>query len=134
MTGEAAHRPDYKEARGPSAAAAAPHSGHRPGLARLLGSLAPDGVLIYETFAIGNEALDGVTHPFDRTFDGAGLAVHIDVVEPTGPDTLAVFTMGGTEVIARLEPFAAAAGDRLRLAVKQDKVVVFDAATETRLD
>jgi multiple sugar transport system ATP-binding protein len=63
-----------------------------------------------------------------------GLDAHIDVVEPTGPDTLAVFSMGGTEVIARLEPFAAAAGDRLRLAVKEEKVVVFDAATETRLD
>jgi multiple sugar transport system ATP-binding protein len=63
-----------------------------------------------------------------------GLPVQIDVVEPTGPDTLAVFTMGGTEVIARLEPFAAAAGDKLVLSVKEDKVVVFDAATELRLD
>lgn len=63
-----------------------------------------------------------------------GIAVHIDVVEPTGPDTLAVFTMGGTEVIARLEPFAARAGDKPTLSVKSDKVVVFDPATEARLD
>ncbi len=62
------------------------------------------------------------------------IPVHIDVVEPTGPDTLAVFMMGGTEVIARLEPFAASAGDRLRLAVKAEKVVIFDAKTEKRLD
>ena len=82
----------------------------------------------------GQKVLLGIRPEHFSLTDGAGLAVHIDVVEPTGPDTLAVFTMGGTEVIARLEPFAAAAGDRLRLAIKQDKVVVFDAATETRLD
>ena len=63
-----------------------------------------------------------------------GIDVQVDVVEPTGPDTLAVFSMGGSEVIARLEPFATSAGEKLRLAVKTDKVVIFDAATESRLD
>ena len=82
----------------------------------------------------GQKVLLGIRPEHFSLTTGAGLPVHIDVVEPTGPDTLAVFTMGGTEVIARLEPFAAAAGDRLTLAVKEDKVVVFDAATETRLD
>jgi multiple sugar transport system ATP-binding protein len=66
--------------------------------------------------------------------NGGGLPVQIDVVEPTGPDTLAVFVAGGVEVIARLEPFAATAKDRIGLQVKADKVVLFDAATETRLD
>ena len=63
-----------------------------------------------------------------------GLSVKIDVVEPTGPDTLAVFSMGGTEVIARLEPFSVESGEKLKLSVKTEKVVVFDATTETRLD
>jgi multiple sugar transport system ATP-binding protein len=81
----------------------------------------------------GQKVLLGI-RPEHFSLGQGGLDVHIDVVEPTGPDTLAVFTMGGTEVIARLEPFAAAAGDRLRLLVKEEKVVLFDAATETRLD
>ena len=63
-----------------------------------------------------------------------GITVEIDVLEPTGPDTLAVFSMGGVEVIARLEPFAATAGEKLRLSVKSDKVVIFDPVTEQRLD
>ncbi len=82
----------------------------------------------------GQKVLLGIRPEHFALTAGAGVAVHIDVVEPTGPDTLAVFTMGGTEVIARLEPFAAAAGDKLALAIKEDKVVVFDATTETRLD
>ncbi|NTT84259.1 ABC transporter ATP-binding protein [Tabrizicola fusiformis] len=81
----------------------------------------------------GQKVLLGI-RPEHFSLSTTGLDTHIDVVEPTGPDTLAVFSMGGTEVIARLEPFAAAAGDRLRLAVKEEKVVLFDAATEARLD
>jgi multiple sugar transport system ATP-binding protein len=67
--------------------------------------------------------------------DGQGsLLVRIDVVEPTGPDTLAVFQLGGHEVIARLEAFSASAGSELALAVKSEKIVLFDKHTETRLD
>jgi len=65
---------------------------------------------------------------------GRGITVDVDVVEPTGPDTLAIFTLGGVEVTARLEPFAASAGRKLDLAIKTDKVVLFDPGTETRLD
>ena len=84
--------------------------------------------------AEGQNVLIGIRPEHFSTTREGGIEVHVDVVEPTGPDTLAVFSMGGTEVIARLEPFAAAAGDKLRLAVKAEKVVVFDAATETRMD
>jgi multiple sugar transport system ATP-binding protein len=68
------------------------------------------------------------------TSDATGIPVTIDVVEPTGPDTLAVFALGGTEVIARLEPFAVSAGEKVRLAVKPEKVVLFDPHTEQRVD
>ncbi|MES2434900.1 MAG: sn-glycerol-3-phosphate ABC transporter ATP-binding protein UgpC [Pseudomonadota bacterium] len=64
---------------------------------------------------------------------GPGLPVQIDVVEPTGADTLAVFQLGGVEVISRLEPFAVSSGEAVTLAVKTDKVVLFDATSETRL-
>ena len=36
---------------------------HRPLMAKLLASLAPDGVLIYETFALGNEAFGKPSNP-----------------------------------------------------------------------
>jgi SAM-dependent methyltransferase len=36
---------------------------HRPLLAQLAASLAPDGVLIYETFAVGNEAFGKPSNP-----------------------------------------------------------------------
>jgi len=36
---------------------------HRPLLAQLCASLAPDGVLLYETFALGNEALGKPSNP-----------------------------------------------------------------------
>ncbi|WP_426239260.1 ABC transporter ATP-binding protein [Pararhizobium sp. DWP1-1-3] len=62
------------------------------------------------------------------------LAVDIDVVEPTGPDTLVVFNCGGVEVTARLPPKQASAGSEAILSVDTSKVVVFNADTETRID
>ena len=82
----------------------------------------------------GRDVLVGI-RPEHFALDPDGLmTVDIDVVEPTGPDTLAVFTAGGVEATARLDPFAAAAGETVRFSVKQDKVVVFDVDTELRLD
>ncbi|MFH5774538.1 ABC transporter ATP-binding protein [Paracoccus sp. NGMCC 1.201697] len=60
--------------------------------------------------------------------------VMIEVVEPTGPDTLANFTLGGADVIARLAPLAVSAGQTARLAVETAKVVLFDPTTELRID
>ncbi len=62
------------------------------------------------------------------------LTVDFDVVEPTGPDTLAVFQLGGVEVTARLPPRQAHAGREAALAVDTSKIVLFDAETETRID
>ena len=58
----------------------------------------------------------------------------IEVVEPTGPDTLAMFTLGGVEVIARLAPKTVEAGQTANLAVETAKVVLFDPQTEIRID
>ncbi|MGA0539686.1 ABC transporter ATP-binding protein [Neotabrizicola sp. VNH66] len=58
----------------------------------------------------------------------------IEVVEPTGPDTLAMFTLGGVEVIARLAPRTVGAGQSVPLAVETAKVVLFDPKTEIRID
>lgn len=62
------------------------------------------------------------------------VSVDIDVVEPTGPDTLVVFQLGGVEVTARLPPKQANAGQEAILSVDTSKVVIFDAETETRID
>jgi multiple sugar transport system ATP-binding protein len=62
------------------------------------------------------------------------LTVDFDVVEPTGPDTLAVFQLGGAEVTARLPPRQAQAGRDATLAVDTSKIVLFDSDTETRID
>jgi multiple sugar transport system ATP-binding protein len=64
----------------------------------------------------------------------AGVRAAIEVVEPTGPDTLAMFALGGTEVIARLPPKAVASGQTTPLAVESSKVVLFDPKTEARID
>jgi multiple sugar transport system ATP-binding protein len=62
------------------------------------------------------------------------LTVDVDVVEPTGPDTLVVFQLGGVEVTARLPPKQAHAGTEAVLSVDTSKVVIFDADTEARID
>jgi len=66
--------------------------------------------------------------------DADGVEAMIEVVEPTGPDTLANFTLGGSDVIARLAPLAVRAGQTARLAVETAKVVLFDPKTELRID
>ncbi|QRM56416.1 sn-glycerol-3-phosphate ABC transporter ATP-binding protein UgpC [Sinorhizobium sp. BG8] len=62
------------------------------------------------------------------------VTVDVDVVEPTGPDTLVVFHLGGVEVTARLPPKQAGAGRESRLSIDTSKVVLFDLETETRID
>lgn len=62
------------------------------------------------------------------------IAVEIDVVEPTGPDTLAIFTLAGGEVVARLAPKSVLTGQKATLTVNTEKVVLFDPHNELRID
>lgn len=58
----------------------------------------------------------------------------VDVVEPTGPDTMVVFTIGGQDLIARVRPEdARAPGTRFRFEVDMDKAKVFDRETGLKL-
>lgn len=58
----------------------------------------------------------------------------IEVVEPTGPDTMLVFSLGGAEAIARVRPEdSARPGTRYPFEVNMDKVKLFDPATGKRL-
>jgi multiple sugar transport system ATP-binding protein len=56
------------------------------------------------------------------------------VMEPTGPDVLAVIEMGGVEVAARLgADIPHTPGERCTLRVDLSKLVLFDAQTEERI-
>ncbi|WP_333822469.1 ABC transporter ATP-binding protein [Pinisolibacter sp.] len=58
----------------------------------------------------------------------------VEVIEPTGPDTMLVFAFGDTEVIARVEPDSpATVGEAFRFEVDMAKAKLFDAASGKRL-
>jgi multiple sugar transport system ATP-binding protein len=84
----------------------------------------------------GKDVLVGIRpEHFRRAIEPAAdsLEVDIEVVEPTGPDTLVFFTLGGSEVIARLPPRSIQSGKRALLGVDMAKVVVFDPQSERRI-
>ena len=59
------------------------------------------------------------------------IEAQVEVIEPTGADTLVVLDMGGHEFTARLEPdVALAPGQKARFLVDLSKLVCFDAQTE----
>jgi multiple sugar transport system ATP-binding protein len=58
----------------------------------------------------------------------------IDVVEPTGPDTMLVFTLGNIEAIARVHPEdREPSGTRFAFEVEMGKAKLFDAKSGKRL-
>ena len=61
------------------------------------------------------------------------LPIDIELTEPMGSDTLAIFTLGGAETMARLAPGACVPGDRLSLRFPPEKLLVYDAAEGTLL-
>ena len=73
----------------------------------------------------------------DGDINGSGLQpleCTIDVTEPTGADTLAVITLAGIEVTARLRADAEVrVGERANLLVDMSKAVLFDPRTENRI-
>ncbi|WP_374650047.1 ABC transporter ATP-binding protein [Dongia sp.] len=71
----------------------------------------------------------------DSTFPATEIDAEIDVIEPTGADTLAYFTMGGTSAVARVRPQdVAAAGGTTRFALDLSRSCLFDPQTEARLN
>jgi multiple sugar transport system ATP-binding protein len=88
---------------------------------------------------IGRDVILGLRpeHITDAASARAGAAVvdaAIDLLEPTGPDTLAYSTFNGTRITSRTHPRAGArAGARLALAFDLERAVLFDPITEQRL-
>src|SRR6185369_5837690 len=59
------------------------------------------------------------------------LEAPVEVVEPTGAETIVLLRVGDREVVARLDPDTAPeVGERLALAVNMDKACLFDLETE----
>jgi multiple sugar transport system ATP-binding protein len=68
--------------------------------------------------------------PDNGAAESVSFEARIDVIEPTGADSLAFLTLGGTEVIARLPSGRSAAGDWVRLQIDPERAMLFDPQTE----
>ncbi|MDE1947708.1 MAG: ABC transporter ATP-binding protein [Burkholderiales bacterium] len=71
-----------------------------------------------------------VAGPMQRYVDA-----EVQVIEPTGADTLAVIDLGGHEFTVRLEPdLPLALGQHARFVIDLSKLVCFDAAAQTLIE
>jgi multiple sugar transport system ATP-binding protein len=62
------------------------------------------------------------------------IQVMVDVIEPTGPDTLVFFKLNGARAISRVHPSSDPhASEKLTLLFDVSKAVLFDPATEARI-
>jgi multiple sugar transport system ATP-binding protein len=58
----------------------------------------------------------------------------VDIVEPTGPDTLIVVKMNGKEIVCRVHPkYAKAPGESMALEIDLAHAVMFDPVSENRI-
>ena len=72
--------------------------------------------------------------PGNGAGDGASLSAHVEVVEPTGAETIVILRIGERELTARFDPdLAPHEGETVRLAVDMNKACLFDPDTEMRL-
>jgi multiple sugar transport system ATP-binding protein len=84
----------------------------------------------------GRDVIAGIRPESVRSGDAGAsrLAGTVDVVEPTGPDTMAVVNVGGQMLTARLGARERPrVGDSISLTVETDAVSLFDPQTESRI-
>jgi multiple sugar transport system ATP-binding protein len=81
-----------------------------------------------EHFSVGHRVRQ------DRDMTLGAFSAPVEVVEPTGSETMVVLRAAGKEIVARYEPDdAPAVGATAELMVDMSKVSLFDPATELRL-
>ncbi len=74
----------------------------------------------------------GESHQAAQAF--TQISASVDIVEPTGPDTLVVVELNGTETVCRVHPkYAKAPGEMIELGIDLSHCVVFDPVTENRI-
>ena len=84
---------------------------------------------------VGREVTAGIRpETLDVGEGAAGLSGIVDVVEPTGPDTMVIVSVGGQLITARLGPKARPKpGDTLNLSVDTAAINLFDPTTGNRI-
>jgi multiple sugar transport system ATP-binding protein len=84
---------------------------------------------------LGQEVIAGIRPESFRSGVGSSsLSGVVDVIEPTGPDTMAIVNVAGQLVTARLGARERPAlGERISLAVESAAVSLFDPKTESRI-
>ena len=91
-----------------------------------------DGLANY----VGQEIILGIRPEALTAAEGdqPGYNCKVEIIEPTGPDTLVFVHLNGKEVVCRVAPRAAKMpGETMKLAVDLGKVVLFDPKTEARI-
>jgi multiple sugar transport system ATP-binding protein len=80
------------------------------------------------------ESITGVRPAFQTTGHHHVFDAYIEVIEPTGPDTMVHFQLGGKPVTARVRPpEVKGAGEKMPFMVNMAKTILFDPETSQRL-
>lgn len=75
-----------------------------------------------------------ITQPGEDKADSAMVSCAVEIIEPTGPDTLITVRINGVKTICRIHPTAKCkVNESMPLQFDMSKVVFFDAATEQRI-
>ncbi|MFT5676434.1 MAG: multiple sugar transport system ATP-binding protein [Paraglaciecola sp.] len=75
-----------------------------------------------------------ITQQGEEKSDSAMLSCDVELIEPTGPDTLVTVRINGAKTVCRIHPTAESKVDKLMpLLLDMSKVVFFDADTEQRI-
>ncbi|NLR75847.1 ABC transporter ATP-binding protein [Leeia aquatica] len=83
---------------------------------------------------VGKDVVLGI-RPEQLTANSEGYDCKVDIIEPTGPDTLVFVELNHKEVVCRVHPRdAKLPGETIRLGVDLSKAVLFDPKTEQRID
>jgi multiple sugar transport system ATP-binding protein len=99
------------------------------------GTLALNGLQQEVGAFVGREVTAGIRpETLDVGEGAAGLSGIVDVVEPTGPDTMVIASVGGQLITARLGPkVRPRPGDTLNLSVDTAAINLFDPVTGNRI-